>query len=276
MDKKTLEMIDACRSQAPADLAQPELAPLRELLEHGAAARESCVRLARVDAALREAARDVPVPDGLADRLLAALRADAIDQPPVSLEPALCDRPKPDAEGSVDRAPTRARLTRREIWESIVTVAVVVSLVLGLGNWLWQNRPGELSAEAVADWIDNAQPQIESLAWNDPRRPPADAALDVPSSRLSDLARGQWAACTIDGKEAVAYRWTRSQTELYVIRCATRTRDFENRPPPYPQIDTGGRCVGVWASDGLLYVLIVRGPRPIERYSELVGQRIAA
>ena len=56
MDKKILEMIDACRPQAVADLAEPELAPLRETLEHDAKAREAYERLARVDEAMREIA----------------------------------------------------------------------------------------------------------------------------------------------------------------------------------------------------------------------------
>jgi hypothetical protein len=278
MDKKTLEMIDACRPQAPADLEQPEVAPLRETLEHDAEAREAYDRLSRVDAALREAVRDVPVPNGLADRLLAALRADEAGSGrlPVSVEPALRERPSAEGVRSVAAAvPGRAR-TRGDKWKDALTVVVVLSLMLGLGAWQWWNKPSALSAEDVAGWIDAAQPELERVTWHDARQAPADRSMDVPSTRLSGLARGQWAACKIDGKEAFAYRWTRSQTELYVIRCATRARDFERRPPPYPQIDTGGRCVGVWADGGLLYVLVVRGPRPIERYSELVGQRIAA
>ena len=128
---------------------------------------------------------DVPVPDGLADRLAAAVAAreslpdgDAISVPPADVEPA----------------PQRARATRRHwlVWPAgvaagLLVTSAIVMLALWLAPWTDDLTAAQV-AEASREWIG----QFDQEAWRTTGLPDAEFPRD-PSVRLTVVG---WQPCT--------------------------------------------------------------------------------
>jgi hypothetical protein len=72
--ERILEALDACRA-GHDDLHDADLAALAARLAEDADLRDRLARVQRLDVRLAEAIDDVPVPEGLAERLLVALAA---------------------------------------------------------------------------------------------------------------------------------------------------------------------------------------------------------
>jgi len=86
------EQIDACRVGS-ADLSLPDLAELARAVEREPAVAEELRRSQRFDASVGKALRDLPVPAGLAERILAASETSGTGAE-VSLPPARDELPK--------------------------------------------------------------------------------------------------------------------------------------------------------------------------------------
>ena len=78
-DAEIRDAIESCRPGSD-DLGLPEMAPLAQALSADAALRASFNRIQRLDRRIVAATRDVPVPAGLAERVLARLQGPSVDR----------------------------------------------------------------------------------------------------------------------------------------------------------------------------------------------------
>jgi len=271
-ERNLYDAIEACRPGS-SDLVAPELDWLARELERDPAAREFYDRVQRTDAAIAEAIADVPVPAGLAERLIAGLSAKQQEENAAS-DPAA---PMPAAAQSAVTATGATRRTRR--WLMLTAAACVVAIVAGgipLAMWLWGPKPptvAQLIDEVTRSngWIDQA---IAGESWEgDLSLAPTARAADDENLRYDPLAF-QPLPNRFD-KGAVAYRLPapgNARALLFVIRCRSDDAMLGTAPPVVPQNDTGGWSVGVWQRDGVVYVLAVEGDpqlyRGLIRYQE--------
>ncbi len=121
-----LESMDACRETSD-DLRSPELAPLADRLASDPAAKRLFDRVQRLDRRLSAATSDVPVPVGLAERIMACVESN-------SVEPGVVERAidlEHDVEtgtSAIHVAPARRRIGRRS-WFLAATAACVLIAV---------------------------------------------------------------------------------------------------------------------------------------------------
>jgi hypothetical protein len=271
-ERNLYDAIEACRPGS-RDHVAPELDWLARELERNPAAREYYERVQRADAAIVAAIADVPVPTGLAERLLAGLAAGRQDENAAS-DPAA---PMPASlQRSVAIAGTTHR-TRR--WLVLTAAACVVALVAGgvpLALLLWGPQPptvAQLIDEVTrADgWIDQA---IAGQSWEgNLSLAPTERAADDENLRYDPFAF-QVLPNRFDD-EAVVYQIpapANARALLFVTQCRSDDEMLGTAPPVVPQNDTGGWSIGVWQRDGLVYVLAVEGDpqlyRGLIRYQE--------
>jgi hypothetical protein len=182
-----------------------------------------------VDACLTQAFRDVSVPDGLAERLLAGL---AVKQP-----------------------------RRRRRWLTAVGGALTAAAAILFAIWL--NAP----ADQPLSETDICGIAIQS--FDEPSNHPAYslAKQPAPSSfpfsqhvlcvsqaswrKVDDFLGGQGVAYDLPGPGTV-------RATLYVVALGN-VAGLNGRPARDPACDTAGCCAAAWQEGQLLYVLVVQG-----------------
>lgn len=236
MDSREIrELLSVCRPDR-SDLTAEQLRAVEEQLGQDAVLREQWAASQAWDAQVRDAFADVPVPTGLADRLLAAV-SDA------------------GAE-SVVTVPQTAFWSRRTILSVGAAAAAVALVAVSMAYWQWSDP---LTTDFVVQksliWVE----QIDPAGWRDDAIPTADYPLD-PALALYNVA---WQRLSLPyDSHAVVYRGAlapdRSTASLIVIQTHLG-ETLPSIPPTRPDSSTGGLCIGVWKSQGKLYVLIVPG-----------------
>ena len=253
-EDELLAALDCCREGGP-ELDHDELAPLVARLRDDPQWSELLRRGRQCDGLLGAALHDLPIPEGLEERLLDRLRA-AI--------------PTPAPAAKVER---RTTWTRRALVGGLATIAAGL-LVAWLGGLL--QSPAELTFAALREetntWFDAAR---RTENWQ-VLPAPADFAI---SPKIRWQPRG-WTA--LPGKyRGVAFDLSpgnpragnqgagqqdsvgqqnidnpREAVYLFVLR--TPVAGLPPAPPREP-FSTGGRSVGEWEADGSVYVLAVEG-----------------
>lgn len=207
---------------------------------------ESLQRSLQFDAALRQSLDEAPVPEDLAARLTLAVEQAADEQA---------------AEDERRTEPAAAPKRSRRLWigAAIATAAAAAAVALIV---LQGGPPERLSGLQVAQLAEQLAEQWESEQdWSDTSAP-ASRPLD-PNLRMGPL---QWRRFSFLGDpDAVAYR---SGHVMLLVCAASNVEEFGAAPPDPPQGDTGPYRIGVWQSDGLVYVLVVTGD--IDRYRRVL------
>ena len=122
--------IEACRPGS-RDVDDPQMSQLADALIHDPAVRQRYEAAQRLDGRLGEAFRAVPVPAGLADRLLARL-----EQLPATTETSTAETSTAGAVPAVrHRRFTSRRLTSRRFAARRLVVALAAALLLAVGIW---------------------------------------------------------------------------------------------------------------------------------------------
>jgi hypothetical protein len=242
-DRDRDEASDAETARLAAPIAdRPELAELRR-------------RSKRLDDTLRRALRDVPVPEGFAQRILLCLG----ETPTEEMKTAEVHRPRAAATAPPRRAADvspRSLSRRRWMFASAGAVAVAAIVAGWLCFWT-SNRytVAQVLEQADSQFADNA-PQGERISQEvlesyppgmDIRRPPGTRWRKVDAFL---------------GREAVAYEMSTKEgtrATLFVVRYGRPIAGLEASPPGRPQRATGGRASAAWQADGMLYVLVVAG-----------------
>jgi hypothetical protein len=268
-DQEIQQAIDACRPGSD-DLQQPEMAGLAEAIRRDPDVRRRYECSQQFDALVREPFRDVPVPDGLADRLLAAI-APSLDRTTVESQQPVALRP---SEHHVRKAAEQAgrwpRRKRRRIWMvmtgSLMAAAAVVGFLL-LVPYFSGDEPlpdDRLPGEILA-WSD----AVVRQGWNE----------DVPAAQvLRPLDRAvradpqRWCSiATAYDSQTVVYDVAPRGAEMalvFCMRCRVRNSILPEMPPLNAFSATGGLTLGIWRRGDMVYVLVVRGG--VRRYRELI------
>jgi hypothetical protein len=242
-------MLESC--QPGSDVASdPALAPLSEELAHGEDLRVLHGRLQRLDGAIGEAFRSVPVPDGLEQRLLARLGIEL-----------------PTAAAAVPAV----RRTRRWLLAGGAVLALagslLVAVIVGSGRWQPYSN-AEIVELAVAHFNDEGD---LSAGWE-----VGAAPSDYPISRdVVQLQGVPWREAELFGHRAVAYSLSAvpgQRATLYVVRANVTGLPVQPLRRP---VATGGTAASAWQSqsDGPVYVLVVEGGVP--NYLQYLSRRSA-
>lgn len=227
----------------PEDELQPEV---REYIE-------------RTDRAIAAAMQQVPVPEGLAERILANL---AHQQPAAACSagdhgPAIT-RPRPWAIARRRRAP------RFKVALGGAAVAAAIGLVAFALRPAREPIDAAYVEQLAQDLYAADDRDADLFATDVPRDFPLDARLST--GRVygwRKVARGLLDLPTI------AYELTsrrNARATLYVV--SSKSLDLTRiGVAPQPAISTGGVTIGVWQNGGQLYVLVVQGgPAEFQSY----------
>ncbi len=249
-----LEAMDACRA-TNNDLSLPELASLADHLASDPAANRLFDRVQRLDRRLVTAARDVPVPVGLAERILTGVASHATDAD--VFERASTDVNNCEPVPATDIPPARHRVSRRSWWLAAAAASVLVAAAFEF----WP-RPVELTAERLREDSGEWAKQL----WNSPARwnsfsaeqrakssYPLPPTIIAPASRWADVSE------EVD-RSAIAYDLSSGggpRAVLFVIRDSEI--EAGAAPPSTPQSSTLGLMIGCWQEQGVIYVLVVEG-----------------
>ena len=289
-DRTLLEMMDACRPRS-RDLREPALSPLAEQLERDRNSLDLFERVQQLDVAIAAAMQAVPVPEGLAARIMA--RLDAASQPIVAAPRAsLADASGAsravvsateffdmDDQASVPATVPFERKTRGDEGEPELprrmhrrrwlTAAAMSSLAAGvLGGVVYvSQRPREYTPEELRQ---------EVLAFH------GTSAPDITLANLPvGLPPSRWLALTPEppqrvsgllGRDGVVYQWKYRDARISLYTVRMRVPGL-SKSPFTGQGTATGLPSAAWQEGGLVYVLIVDGPLNIR--SVLKQQQVA-
>jgi hypothetical protein len=270
MTKREIQQaIDVCRP-GDEDLQQPEMAALVEALQGDVAVRRQFERSQRFDAAMTGIFRDVPVPDGIEDRLLAALDLAVPPRDEVSTQLGPRDAGL-DCQAKPGQRGRRAWSGRRRMWTVVAgglgaTAALLAFLLVvpfsGIGEPRADDRlPGEVLA-----WTD----AVVQQGWNTDFQ--AQPLRDHPLDRAVRAIPQRWCVIrTAYDQQTVVYDLAprgRGLALVFCLRSRVRTSALPESPPWNVFPATGGLTLGVWRRGELVYVLAVQGGA--ERYRALI------
>lgn len=244
MDKRIREGLDACRA-GTGDLDSPELAEVAKAVEQDVATREARRVIEQWDVAITAAMDDLAVPADLQARLLAHLAAT---------------ENAPAAKVELPAAAPRSN-RRRWLWAIASGLAATVLVALTV-QWL---RPAsELPLEAIAEQWQSQLGDRWQVIEQAPRDFPVPEAITVPPAGWQAIGK-------FPTSRVLAYRLDhpRAGTATLFVTRVTRA-NLPGAPPEKPQWSSGGKSVGYWQSNGLMYVLVApegRGYRSFVRTS---------
>jgi len=257
-DLRLLEAMEACRPGSD-DVADPDLAYLAAYLAANPELDEIYERLQRLDAAVVKAFGDVPVPEGLAERILDRLKQAGVQPASVTpLETLPGDESVPLGE-PVASVPQKQAVSRRRLLIGGAGLVLAGSLLLAVVLQGDRTVYTEALVQEMAIRFFDAESSIAGdgrLMVESP--PPREFPISpqvLKHSQIRWRAVGQFL-----GQAGVAYDLTRpngARATLYVIR--KTVAGTPAIPPPQPALTTHNRSVAAWQSGSLLYVLVVEG-----------------
>ncbi len=276
-DAEIGDAIESCRPGSD-DLSLPEMAPLAEMLSADTALSADTVlhatfnRIQRLDRRIAAATRDVPVPAGLVERVLARLQVPSMNRDAdrseqlastaamPAIAPALAAAANVATADDKNSPSAPPSLARRRFARRAWSLAAVGTCMLVAAAFVTFWRPhAPLSADSLIAGSGDWSAQVWNRAkWNVP--PAGNVLTKYP---LSAAVRAQPLAWTdvssIVGEDAVAYDVSIGghRAALFVIPCGDPVAD--PAPPIRPQSSTGGQMIGCWQSGGMVYVLVVEG-----------------
>jgi hypothetical protein len=288
-DHELLKMIDCCRADKDGrpnsdDLAGEALRPLADILADSPAARDLFARAKQTDARLRAAMVDVPVPYGLADRILQRLAAgsaaasDLVVNDTVSivlLEDSSTDAATAPSErqflgGALAPVPRGPRGAGRALWTRRYWLATGLATAAGIAVVVsWYGSPVHYTPESLleaARQFDASAPREEGTLLAQSRPHSSFRA----SERIVTPPTTRWR--TVDGflgRTGVAYDLSMprgASATLYVVQLGRLpnaphidTARLRSSPSANPQPASGGARMATWREEGRLYVLVVHG-----------------
>ena len=253
MTKPTLrELIDACRpgqhDPQRAELAA-DLAPLAREVERQPEVAEALQRSERFDRNVRSALDDVPLPAGLAERLLAKCEA-AVVTPVV-----------PEVITAAGAKSSRRRFLAQL---SIAASLLILSLAAFPAYTFLSHRQPVLTEElahTAVTWFDNCGP---GASWSK-----VDATIVAqypldPGLRYRPLSYRQV------NPNTVAYNLsTGGKRAILFVHLPSRPHPTLNKFPYGALPASGGISLGAWQRGDVVYVIGVTGserPRPVDDF----------
>jgi hypothetical protein len=254
-DPRIIEAMEACR-QGSDDLADPDLAFLAAHLAADPELNEVHQRLERLDRATADAMGDVPVPEGLADRLLSRLESARAQETDVA-----GSAPSPAAAPAATTPRPPRRSSRRRWLVGLGSLGLAVAGSLLVATILHRDREVYTEAqvlEAAIRFSESEPPATDDWHLVSDRRPPKDMPM---SPFVWQSTQVRWRDLPdFLGHSAVAYDLSRPggvRATLYVVW--RRVLGVPSVPPDRPALTTHNCSVAAWQSNALLYVLVVDG-----------------
>jgi hypothetical protein len=244
--KHLREQLDACRAGTD-DLALPALGALAAAIEEDPAVASELAAVHQFDRAIEAALYDVAVPDGLADRLLAALSVESL-----ASAPALPDNGVAVAvELPAARTAAKRRVSRRALGVAAVSAAALVLGAVGVFR-SWPRAPRLVRQDELMAWIsDWRETARAAAAGKAPESLKIDPALRIrPRSFRNFRTRQGW--------QAVAADQPGTSATLFILKLPPQVQ-VQVATSPYTRLPSspGGRTVVAWQRGTLLYVLVL-------------------
>ncbi len=256
---KWREQLDACRPGSD-DLSLPEFAEARAALAADEAARRWYADRQAQDAALSSVWRDVEVPAGLEQRLLAGLAQHLVDAPADSAEfPSPKVEPAEQLAAAELPAPVaRARTGRRRWLLLAVTAAGLV-----LAGALWWRQPPRLTLEQLSQLSRSLADQSAALAVDADAWKPFEAG-DFPALRWRPAS---WRQVETEYGSAVVFHFPLGDgSRLYLLQWKVPNH-CELPPVPYQALSgTGPWKLGAWYETDTLFVAVTNQGRVLESF----------
>ena len=238
------ELIDACRP-GHEDADQPELSELARELKQDPNLQRLFERSQKLDEAIRTSFQAVTPPPGLAERLLAAIEAPAIEIGEAG--PAI-EETEPQVE-----LPRHASRRTVGIWagvSSLVAAAAVITL------WFQWTPPISLTSERdIAEIVDrwNADLDLDATSWQTIANVPAQSFPTWRHLNISGDDRWQW----VSKRRIACYDFANRDgtVRLFVIKPTSPVALPTGPPVGYPS--PNGWHVGAWQANGRVYYLAV-------------------
>ncbi len=251
-DPRILEALEACRPGSD-DLSDPDMESLAARMAESAKLQSLYERLQRLDKALADVYQDVPVPEGLADRILVRLRESPLG---TALGTALEEPPPIDAPQPAlgPRKVGFRRLRRRWLVGAGALVAVAASVLVAV--WLGIPSPQQRGLQPLYHAaIDDFNREFSKGGVPLAAEHPPSAFLPRQGLQIqSRPVRG------LLGYDGVAYDMIGpggKAATLYVL--ADGQQVFAGNDPSANLYISGEGTAGAWRENGLLYVLVVDG-----------------
>jgi hypothetical protein len=256
---KIREQIDACRPGS-SDLTAPALAELAQAVSRDPAIAAELARSQQFDASARAALNDLPVPTGLAERLIAAIESNS-PAAELSLPPSAAD--------IANASPRGFAITRRRLLVAGGSLALA-SLIAVSAYRTWRASHRLVGQDELADTASRWVRSPATNAWTSAR--PAGIALDsavaVSPRQWRLLSRSElpeWSASVT----AVDLASPRSKAILFVVRSPARFA-VPSAPTTTSLLPfTGGFKAIAWQRHGApLYILVVeeKGGQRLENF----------
>lgn len=261
-DPRILEALEACRP-GKDDLSDPAMERLATAMAASPELDDLYERLQRLDAALAAAFRDVPVPQGLQQRIVERLAKASLGVSPQAAKPADPQVGSPRAESAAAEAANPCGLARasRRRWLAGLGAVVVIAASLLLAAWLnW--GPWPLGDDV--DWsaaIARFGADLQSGDFGSGRSAETAPARFPFSAAVVQYPGTTWRPVRdFLGRSAIAYdlqdAWGLRAT-LYVVQAAA---DLPDVPDLYqPLLATGQCALLAWREGNLVYVLVAQG-----------------
>ena len=187
---------------------------------------------------------EVTVPTAVETTVLTAVETTVLTAVETTVHPAITPGPR-----RVNR--------RRFVAASVLAVAAAILVAVFFSDLF--GTSSDVPWEVMADrWQESLNPQAD--AWRDAEKLPRGYA--VPPGILGTLDGWQ----PLNSRPGVAIRLVRGDgtvAMLYAVR-GTATA-LPAGPPARPQSTTGGKSVGYWQSNGVIYVLVAPGDERLYR-----------
>jgi len=294
-EREIQQAMDVCRPDSE-DLQQPEMAALAEAIRSDPEVRRRYERSQRFDVAVTGMFRDVPVPEGLENRLLAAIEsagtvpletgpletatasddcldtASSLDR--TSVEPqerAVLRDASPDIQNNGGHRGHWLRRKRSRVWAimagTLTAVAALVGfLLIAPYSGVVEPRADDRLPGEVLAWTD----AVVRQGWNTDLQ--ADSLRDRPLDSAVRAFPQRWCAiATAYDSQTVVYDLALREGDLALVFCMrsrVRASALPEIPPWNAFSATGGLTLAVWRRGDMVYVLLVRGgPR---QYRELI------
>jgi hypothetical protein len=242
MDRRTIEIIESCRPGSD-DLRDPQFADAAHEIDQDTTAARFYDQTQRQDARIVGAIDQVPVPPGLAERILA--RLEEHDQAVAATEQIIAAT----AETQVRLAITPK--SRRRWVQAVAATAAIVVVAITFGHFM---RPAsQPPLELVA-----AEFLAELGAVNSDWQPMTQAPATAPfPDGVAGTATG-WRR--LSRGVATAYRVAHPVSGSAVLFVSRMTSEnLPGSPPADPQSATGGQAIGFWKVGPRVYMLVVPG-----------------
>jgi len=244
MDRRIIEGLEACRPGSD-DLHLPELSDVERRVELEPEARIAYERIQAWDAAVCDAMEQVPVPSGLAERILGRLEAAAeLGATPVPALPF-----ERNAEQQQSRSSRQSGVSARRRWLAAGSLAAASLLVAAfLSTWLKTDTDRPLESQADG-WLQDL-----AAKWEPVERAPR--GFELPLGVTATPSGWQH----IGNPRGVAFRLSdrnAATATLFVVRLSGA--GLPMAPPAVPQSTTGGKAVAYWQKGPLVYVLVIEG-----------------